>query len=762
MRIGIVALLLVVSAFAIGCGNEDLVEVTPAVNAAGDAQGTKADLDLQKAKELYEAGLAFFAQGQMEEAIRKYDEAIRLSSDTPGAYAGRGLAYSNLGQFQRAVQDLDAAIRINPQNAAAYNTRGLAYGELGDFQLAARDFGQALRLKPELIDIKELLAQMQIKILEAQGTKVPAEEPNLPPVIGVLIANPLAAEPDTVVNLTAEAGDPDGDALTYRWLLDGKLLGTGRSLVWNAPQPEGAYVVTVEVSDGKETVTRTVGLTVVNVPPKILGVTSKPMAGQGKAPSDHLLQRVAEFGGETVPPWTLSLEVEAVDPNEDPAGWGGRAGRGGGGRRAGHAVGAQTWTPQRVSKGTTILLLITVGEVREGTQPVSMEIKVPILLSGTKLSASKSVGAPPLAVDFTAVPFPEGTAVKEYRWDFDGDGVDDLVTPGPSATFTYKEEGAFVPVVTTWDANNSILGVGEEKKITVRAGLALGVSKNKVLAGEQAKISVTGLTPGGPLTLVICDPSGKCQSSSFTADKKGRVAQRGDGCELPGIHSEEVADKGTGQDVLGSLAVSCAEGQVEAGGQCTQAAKTVLLAHLLSKTFGADQIILLSRIAGGYTADADAGCATDHLHAGFPSTFKRQPPNLIQGTVVIDGVAPPDGTVITPWIDGNQVPLMVGEVNGGIYSIKVLQPTGTFFDGKEIWFKIGDFFANQTIRYSVGEVYVLNLTAISSVGVTGVGGFTMDGRGPLPPGIMPGGVNMVWFRYADPDSAGCGYGKVVR
>ena len=51
---------------------------------------------------------------------------------------------------------------------------------------------------------------------------------------------------------------------------------------------------------------------------------------------------------------------------------------------------------------------------------------VPILLSGTKLTASKSVGAAPLAVDFKAVPFPEGTAVKEYRWDFDGDGVDDI------------------------------------------------------------------------------------------------------------------------------------------------------------------------------------------------------------------------------------------------------------------------------------------------------------------------------------------------
>ena len=113
---------------------------------------------------------------------------------------------------------------------------------------------------------------------------------------------------------------------------------------------------------------------------------------------------------------------------------------------------------------------------------------------------------------------------------------------------------------------------------------------------------------------------------------------------------------------------------------------------------------------------------------------------------MIDGVAAPDGTVITPWIDGNQVPLMEGVVNGGIYIIKILQPTGSFFEGKEISFKIGDYFANQTSRYSVGEVFELNLTASSSATTTLTGGITIDGMG----------------QFSDPAPAGCGYGRVVR
>ena len=58
-------------------------------------------------------------------------------------------------------------------------------------------------------------------------------------------------------------------------------------------------------------------VTVVNLRPKILGVTFKTVTPQGDAPTAYLLQRVAEFAGEAIPPWTLSMAVDAIDPNDD-------------------------------------------------------------------------------------------------------------------------------------------------------------------------------------------------------------------------------------------------------------------------------------------------------------------------------------------------------------------------------------------------------------------------------------------------------------
>ena len=43
------------------------------------------------------------------------------------AYANRGLAYANLGQLQRAIKDFDEAIRLDPRQAPAYAGRAFAH-----------------------------------------------------------------------------------------------------------------------------------------------------------------------------------------------------------------------------------------------------------------------------------------------------------------------------------------------------------------------------------------------------------------------------------------------------------------------------------------------------------------------------------------------------------------------------------------------------------------------------------------------------------
>ena len=67
-----------------------------------------------EAEEFTNAGIELQNQGRHEEAIAKYDEAIRLNPQDALAYYNRGNAYEDLGQTQRAIQDYDTGAPTTP------------------------------------------------------------------------------------------------------------------------------------------------------------------------------------------------------------------------------------------------------------------------------------------------------------------------------------------------------------------------------------------------------------------------------------------------------------------------------------------------------------------------------------------------------------------------------------------------------------------------------------------------------------------------
>jgi transcription antitermination factor NusA-like protein len=76
----------------------------------------------------------------LDTAIAKFTEAIRLQPDFAEAYLHRGDAYENKDDLDHAIADYGEAIRLKPDLAEAYHGRGSAYRAQGQSEKAITDF----------------------------------------------------------------------------------------------------------------------------------------------------------------------------------------------------------------------------------------------------------------------------------------------------------------------------------------------------------------------------------------------------------------------------------------------------------------------------------------------------------------------------------------------------------------------------------------------------------------------------------------------
>ena len=89
-------------------------------------------------------GIAYRRIGDVDSAIRDYDEAIRLNPQAADAFNNRGNAFRTRDEPERAIRDYDEAIRLDPHYAHAFNNRGIIFLERGDADRAIVDFSVAI------------------------------------------------------------------------------------------------------------------------------------------------------------------------------------------------------------------------------------------------------------------------------------------------------------------------------------------------------------------------------------------------------------------------------------------------------------------------------------------------------------------------------------------------------------------------------------------------------------------------------------------
>ena len=73
----------------------------------------------QTAEDWFNEGNALSSQGKYDEAIKAYDEAIRLDPNFAKAWNNKGIALYGQGKYDEAIKAYHEAIRLDPKYAEA-------------------------------------------------------------------------------------------------------------------------------------------------------------------------------------------------------------------------------------------------------------------------------------------------------------------------------------------------------------------------------------------------------------------------------------------------------------------------------------------------------------------------------------------------------------------------------------------------------------------------------------------------------------------
>ena len=86
-----------------------------------------------------------FGQGDIEGALKNFDEAIRCQPHNATIYSERAYFRKNkLDDKEGAIADYTQAINMNPDNALLYFCRSQAYLEIGERQKSIEDYNTAM------------------------------------------------------------------------------------------------------------------------------------------------------------------------------------------------------------------------------------------------------------------------------------------------------------------------------------------------------------------------------------------------------------------------------------------------------------------------------------------------------------------------------------------------------------------------------------------------------------------------------------------
>lgn len=95
-------------------------------------------------------GLALYKLGKYSDAIQAYNEAIKVDPKDSDGWYNKGLALLELREFGEAIQAYDEAIRVDPKDAFSWCDKSVALGYLDKYDEAIQCINEAIKLDPKI------------------------------------------------------------------------------------------------------------------------------------------------------------------------------------------------------------------------------------------------------------------------------------------------------------------------------------------------------------------------------------------------------------------------------------------------------------------------------------------------------------------------------------------------------------------------------------------------------------------------------------
>ncbi|HSY42608.1 MAG TPA: tetratricopeptide repeat protein [Candidatus Acidoferrum sp.] len=103
-------------------------------------------------------GMSYMSQGQVDQAIEQYQQAIEIDSKAPLTHFNLGAAFAQNGELGSAIGEYQKAIQLQPDYLQARNNLGDALLRTGQTSAAIDQFQEALKLSPQSTMLRNNLA----------------------------------------------------------------------------------------------------------------------------------------------------------------------------------------------------------------------------------------------------------------------------------------------------------------------------------------------------------------------------------------------------------------------------------------------------------------------------------------------------------------------------------------------------------------------------------------------------------------------------